>query len=109
MILWLDHLIFGNGYGLASPHCNQRFYWLNDQLYTFSPGLGAQFQSFQWRHPKPGERRQLAGHEVVAFNSSRMWCRVRVSWALTGLPDGCNYKMEKIREVEHRLRNGDIY
>lgn len=67
MILWLDHLIFGNGYGLRSPYFDNRYYWLSGQLYTWSGWLGAQLQSFQWFHPKPGEERRLGGGSTSRF------------------------------------------
>lgn len=91
MILWLDHLIFGDGLGLRSPLHDNRFYWLADErtghreIYTFSGGLGAQLHSIQWRHPKPGEERHLFGRNFVIFNTTRRWGRVYCSWALVGL------------------------
>ena len=100
MILKLDNLIFGNGCGIKSPHCDNVFYWLSGDLYTFSHGLGAQLNSFQWTHPKPGERRTLAGREFVVFNSYRRWVRVNVSWAMTRMPsdiDGMNAAIRKLQ------------
>lgn len=90
MIVWLDHLIFGNGCGLGSPHFDKKFYWLGGkrgQLYHWIGGFGAQIGSFQWTHPKPGERRKLFGHEFTPFDSERCWLRVRVSWATHGITD----------------------
>jgi len=100
MALWLDHKIFGNGFGLGSPFFDQRYYWLVDTsngrqkgrgtLYTFMGGFGAQLHSRQWRHPKPGERRRLAGREFVAFRSSRRWLRVEVAWSMADAPSTSN-------------------
>lgn len=115
MIFWLDHKIFGNGYGLATPYFDGRFYWLSGEIYTFSGGLGAQLTSFQWRHPKPGERRCLAGRQFVPFQSNRyVWwlfrrslfaiplpvCRVCVSWAAVNLPENLDKANEFIRHLE---------
>lgn len=121
MIVWLDHKIFGNGYGLGSPYFDGRFYWLSGQFYTWSGWFGAQLQSFQWRHPKAGERRTLAGREFVVFSSERLfwWLwrdgivsiplplgRVRVSWALTGrdaLPDDIDEANATLRQLQKDL------
>lgn len=80
-ILTIDHLIFGSGRGMGSPFWDQRFYWLSGDLYTFMHGFGAQLHSYQWRHPKPGERRKLAGRDFYPFQSRRRWLRVEVAWA----------------------------
>lgn len=114
MILWLDHLIFGNGRGLASPFFDKRFFWLvdtlrkdrsgrNGELYSWIGGLGAQLRSIQWTHPLPGERRRLAEREFVVFDSHRHGARVEVSWALVRLPDGINAANAAIRELEKEL------
>lgn len=103
MIVWLDHLIFGNGYGLGSPYFDMRFYWLSGEFYTFSGGLGAQLHSFQWTHPRAGERRRLSGREFVVFQSSRRWCRVTVSWALTRLSPDLDTAHKQIRELKNDL------
>ncbi len=97
-MLWLDHLIFGNGYGLKSPYFDNKFYWLVDtsfdrkhergRLYTWIGGLGAQLSSREWTHPKPGECRKLLGREFKPFNSNRKGLRVDVSWAITRWRDG---------------------
>lgn len=103
MIIWLDHFIFGNGNGVGAPFCDQKYYWLvdthnkernekNGQIYTYWPGFGAQLHSFQWFHPRPGEKRHLAGHEFTAFSSMRHGLRVAVSWSITGLPEGIDEK-----------------
>lgn len=110
-MLWLDHLLFGNGRGLASPYFDQRFYWLVDtsmsrkygrgRIYSWSGWFGAQLQSFQWTHPKPGEIRTLAGHGFRPFHSERSWLRVRVSWACGDTPhdlDAANVFLRKLQE-----------
>jgi hypothetical protein len=102
MIVWLDFLIFGRGYGLAQPRFDGRFYWLSGQFYTFIGGLGAQLQSFQWRHPRPGESRRLAGRDYRPFNSRRQGLRVSVSWA-TRLPSDLNEANAEIRKIETEL------
>lgn len=99
-MLWLDHIIFGNGYGMKSPYCDNRFYWLVDTtagrkggpgaLYTFIGGHGAQLASRQWTHPQPGETRTLMGRKFRAFNSTRRGPRVDVSWAMAGMPHAIN-------------------
>lgn len=86
MMLWIDHLIFGNGRGLRSPYFDNRFYWLSGRLYTFMHGHGAQLHSFQWLHPKAGEVRKLSGRDYRVFHSTRRWLRVVVAWS-TRLPD----------------------
>lgn len=84
----IDFLIFGSGHGLGAPYWNQPFYWLVDahskrgDFYTYSAGFGAQLHSYQWRHPKPQERRRLAGMEFAPFHSRRRWGRVEVAWAM---------------------------
>lgn len=103
MILWLDHLIFGNGYGMRTPFWDCPFYWLNGELYTASSGLGAQLHSIQWRHPKPQERRLLCGREFKPFISTRRWLRVQVSWAMVGLPKDINDANATIRQFRTEL------
>lgn len=104
--LTLDHLIFGNGYGMGSPYFDTRFYWLGGQLYTWIGGFGAQLRSHQWTHPRAGERRRLAGYEFVVFDSSRRWLRVEVSWRLVGFPDDLNATNAKIAELHKHLTTG---
>lgn len=121
MIFWLDHRIFGNGRGLGSPYFDQRFYWLSGRIYTWIGGFGAQLQSFQWSHPKPGETRKICGREFRPFSSGRdyLWLwrdsifsiptpisRVRVSWACY-LPDNLDEKNADLRELQKKL--GDHY
>ena len=89
MIVWLDHLIFGNGHGLKSPWCDSRFYWLSGEFYTWSGWFGAQLQSFQWRHPKPGEERVLNKRTYRPFHSYRQWLWLfRNAWVPIPLPIG---------------------
>lgn len=105
MIIALDHLIFGNGYGLKAPYYDSVYYWLDGEFYTFSYGLGAQLNSIQWTHPKPGERRTLAGRGFVVFQSRRRWLRVRVSWAMTRLPDDLDKANAEIRKLKADLQD----
>lgn len=114
MILWLDHKIFGNGHGLASPYFDSKFYWLGGirgEIYTFMQGFGAQLHSFQWRHPLAGERRELFGYKFEPLHSHRnflwLWrdrwfaiptpiCRVSIAWGRIDLPkdlDEANYEL----------------
>jgi hypothetical protein len=114
MILALDHLIFGNGYGMASPFCDARYYWLvdthhqkrsgrNGELYQYGAGFGAQLRSRQWTHPRAGERRRLAGREFVVFHSTRRWFRVEVAWSMVGLPRAIDEANAALRELERDL------
>lgn len=117
MIIWLDHLIFGNGFGLKSPYFDDQFYWLKGELYTWSGWFGAQLQSFQWRHPKAGERRELLGREFRALHSERMFlwvwrryifgfplpiARVRVAWS-TSLPKPLDEANAALRQMQQEL------
>ena len=114
-MIWLDHLIFGNGRGLMSPYFDNRFYWLVDtmrgrktgrgRLYTFSHGFGAQLHSKEWRHPKAGTRRRLIGRDFVIFQSSRRWLRVDVSWAMVGMPRPIDEANEAIRRLSADLNS----
>jgi hypothetical protein len=112
-MLFLDHLIFGNGHGLASPYFDDRFYWLSGRLYTWIGGFGAQLTGFQWRHPLPGEQRKIRGLVFRPFQSRRqfLWlfgmiptpiARVAVSWA-TKLPDDLNEANAFLREFQRTL------
>lgn len=91
MIPVVDFWLFGNGKGLAAPGFSQTFYWLPYEIdgkrfgsfYHWIGGFGAQLGSFQWTHPKPGERRLIKGREYYAYNSRRKNIRVSVSWATT--------------------------
>lgn len=113
MIVWLDHLIFGNGFGLKSPSCDAKFYWLDGELYTWNGWFGAQLQSFQWRHPNAGERRKLIFREFKPVHSERMyrWLwgivpipigRVRIAWACA-LPKGIDEANASLREMQKEL------
>jgi len=101
--IWLDFLIFGNGHGMAQPYFDGRFYWLSGRFYKWIGGLGAQLSSCQWRHPRPGETRKLAGREYRPFSSRRSWLRVQVSWALVGLPKDLNEANALLRQIENEL------
>ncbi|WP_316207434.1 hypothetical protein [Bradyrhizobium sp. SZCCHNR3118] len=116
-MLWLDHKIFGNGHGMKSPYWDNRFYWLSGKLYTWIGGFGAQLESRQWRHPKPGEQRILGDRIFRPFNSHRqfLWlfrdslfpiptpiCRVSVSWA-TNLPADLDERNFCLSEFQCRL------
>jgi hypothetical protein len=113
MIVWLDQRIFGNGHGLKSPYWDDVYYWLSGDFYTWSGWFGAQLQSFQWRHPKAGERRRLAGREFRALHSNReflwLWivplpiCRVRVAWSGVGLPKPIAEANEALRKLQTEL------
>ncbi|OYU91941.1 MAG: hypothetical protein CFE29_03590 [Bradyrhizobiaceae bacterium PARB1] len=120
MIMWLDHKVFGNGHGLASPYFDDKFYWLSGQLYTWMGGLGAQLHSFQWRHPLASERRKLFGYEFQVFHSRRqflwLWrdrwfaiptpiCRVSVAWARTDLPRDLNEANAELRHMATQVGN----
>lgn len=108
--LGLDHLIFGNGFGLASPLGDARYYWLGGErhgtLYTFGPGFGAQLRNFQWTHPKPGERRMLGGRWYTVFQSRRRWFRVEVTWAVEGLPSEPAKALSMLKDLESSLGRG---
>jgi hypothetical protein len=116
-MLFLDHKIFGNGHGLASPYFDDRFYWLSGHLYTWIGGFGAQLTSFEWRHPLPGEQRKIRGRTFRPFQSRRqfLWLfrdtifavptpisRVSVSWATT-LPADLNEANAFLREFKRDL------
>lgn len=106
MILWLDHLIFGNGRGLKSPYWDNVYFWLDGQLYTFFGGFGAQLHSFQWRMPQFRERRILCGREFQVFNAQRTWGRVRVSWGM--IPPTSDYAdIESLRKDLCDARGND--
>lgn len=118
MILWLDHKIFGNGYGLGSPYFDNKFYWLSGELYTFMQGFGAQLHSIQWRHPLAGERRRLFGYDFEPLHSRRyflwLWrdgafpiptpiCRVMVFWSRVDLPKNLNEANAELRHMEQQI------
>lgn len=118
MTLTLDQWIFGSGHGLKSPYFDDIYFWLvdtsasqgggkrsaaNGQRYTWIGGLGAQLRSFEWRTPKPGTRRLLAGREFVVFNASRRGLRVDVAWKLVDLPRPLDEANAAIRELSALL------
>lgn len=120
---WLARKVFGNGCGTGAPHFDTVAYWLVDtkskrdgrhgRFYTWIGGFGAQLNSFEWRCPKPGTRRRLAGLEFEVFNVSRGWVRDpwlgfrlfpilwSVSWRHTKLKPGCDVTV--IRKMRSRL------
>lgn len=102
MIRPLDFWLFGNGYGCGAPLCDQVFYWLSGGFYTWIGGHGAQLQSFQWRHPRPGEVRRICGVDFRPFNSNRTGPRVRVSWAAS-LPCPLNEANDWLRQFKAHL------
>lgn len=108
MILWLDHLIFGDGHGMKSPYFDDRFYWLNGELYTFMHGFGAQLHSYQWTHPIAGERRHLCGRDFKPFHSKRRWFRVEVAWAWVELPRDIDAANAELRQLAKEL-GGEHY
>jgi hypothetical protein len=97
--LWLAFKLFGSGYGLGAPSSDQTFYWLAGRFYTWFGGFGAQLQSFEFRCPKPGEERTIAGRHFRPFNVSRTWPMWRVSWAT----DRIN-SVEDIRDLEKAIK-----
>lgn len=120
MIVWLDQKIFGNGYGIKSPHWDDVYYWLSGELYTWIGGFGAQLCSFQWAHPKPGEERILAGRRFKPYFSTRRWlwlfrgsvfqiplpmCRVQVSWEID-MPDGIDNMNNEIHKLKKDIQGG---
>lgn len=104
-MLWLDHLLFGNGNGIKSPYFDNIFYCLSGRLYTYSFGYGAQLHSTQWFHPIAGEKRVLAGETFVVFNSTRRWLRVQVAWSLVRLPEDITNAANAIRKFKAKLDN----
>ena len=91
MIVWLDHLAFGNGHGMKSPFSNNMFYWLSGDMYTFFAGYGAQFTSWRWFFPDENEKVVLeigdSTYTLVPFSSRRNWLRVIVTWRCLEMPD----------------------
>jgi len=113
MSLTIDHAIFGNGYGIATPYHDGRFYWLVDtskgrnagkgRLYTWIGGFGAQLRSFEWRMPRPGTERVLSGYRFRPFNVSRRRFRYDVSWARVDLPREIDASNAALREMQERI------
>lgn len=101
--LALDFALFGNGNGLGVPYFDGKFYWLDGRFYIWQGWLGAQLASFQWCHPRAGERRRLNDRIYVVLHSSRRWFRVRVAWCLVGLPDDASAALAMIRQVRGEL------
>jgi len=114
-MLWLDFLLFGNGYGMQSPYHDDKFYWLvdtnqkdrkgkNGRLYRFCGGLGAQLQSYEWFAPPAGTRRTLCGVEYK-INYTIRYCLLRVecSWEAVDAPPGLDAKHAYIRMLKSEL------
>lgn len=109
----LDWMLFGNGYGMKSPYCDDIFYWLHDYtdsntrqrgcFYQWIGGFGAQLTSREWRMPKPGTRRRIAGRNFVVFQASRRLLRVEVSWAMVDLPKDIDEANAAIRSLKGDL------
>lgn len=111
--------IFGDGHGMAAPTLNQRFYWLVDlnglkgRFYSFSPGLGAQLESYEFRRPRVGEERRFGKLRFVPFQQARGYVRDpffdlpliplmwRVSWRCIDLPPKAT--AEDVRAIEKEL------
>jgi hypothetical protein len=108
----IDFLIFGNGYGLGAPRCEQSFHWLKDTrtgkcaMYHEDGWFGAQLVSFQWFNPQVGERRRLLGREFVAVSARRRWLRVSISWSqrLSEDTDQANKFLHKFFDDLRNLR-----
>lgn len=124
MMSWLVMHIFGNGHGTGAPYFDTKAYWLVDtqdlrehgtgHWYMWIGGAGAQLQSFEWRAPKPGTQRRLAGRTFRVFNVSRGYikipffggrlevipCMWSVSWASIGVKS-----IDEIRRMEKSLGN----
>lgn len=95
MILWFVFKRFGNGWGVASPYFDDKFYWLSScrgkksasNWYKWAGGFGAQLESFEWKTPPAGSKRVLFGREFRLFSVDRRFPITRCAWALVG---GCN-------------------
>lgn len=112
---------FGNGHGMAAPYFDQTFYWLNDRtlnqgkakgrFYTWIGGFGAQLGSFEWRCPKPGTRRVLAGTTFTVFtaNRSRFGLMWDVTWSIVDFPQhDINAANTMLAEVKSRLGSASL-
>ena len=112
MILSLDFMIFGNGFGLGAPYFAQTFYWLpytmdgdekrRGDFYTFMGGFGAQLISRQWTHPNAGETRLIKGRKFRPLHSRRRWLRVEVAWGMK-LPKDIDQANAEIRALRRDL------
>lgn len=106
MIIWLDHLLFGNGRGLKSPCFDNDFYWLKDrnsgksEIYVWSGWFGSQLKSFQWKYPCVGEERVLCGETFIPKSATTRFGRVMVNWGLVGEVDN-----ERLFSLQHSLDN----
>lgn len=110
--LAIDHMFFGSGRGMSSPLSDARYYWLVDSLenegdlYTFGHGHGAQLHSWQWLHPKPGERRCLVGRHFTPLHSRRSGLRVCVAWSWRDLPRGTDEANIALRKMAEEIGRG---
>ena len=108
----LAMMLFGNGGGMKEPYFDGVFYWLNDgngspaRFYKFSGGFGAQLHSFEFRAPKAGTRRVLAGREYVVFNTSRSWLGLmhQASWSAQDLPKETGEQIAHIASIKAELQ-----
>lgn len=97
--IWLDFLLFGNGFGTGAPFWDTTFYWKGGRFYTFMHGHGAQLHSFEWTVPYPGTRRTIGGKKFEAFSAHRKGPRVHVSWAWVDLPRDLDEANAAIRQL----------
>lgn len=108
--LWLDWKLFGNGYGMASPICDDTFFWLKDsitdkqRLYTHSIGFGSQLSCCEWRTPRIGEERVLMNQRFVVVLTQRRGPRVIVEWSLVGEVDLA--RLTILKNHIHEWRHG---
>jgi hypothetical protein len=106
--LWLDFLIFGNGFGIGAPAFPQTFTWYEGRFYSWIGGFGAQLQSFEWRCPPAGTRRRIAGRDYRVFNASRRWLRCRVAWELCRFPHDINEANALLPVLKRELQEAYI-
>lgn len=104
--LWLDHLIFGNGHGMATPYWRGSFYWLDHELYWRTGAFGSQLASVQWSTPAPQERRTLLpGRTFQPYSASRRWGRCLVTWRAVDFPADLNQGHAYLQQLDHDLAN----
>lgn len=104
-MLWLDHLIFGDGYGLRSPSCDDVYYWVGGKLIVWSGGYGSQLNTFQWFKPNVEDRIKVCGYEMRPFLSQRgrFPLRWRVSWCFVSHPDKSSEHNAQITDLRNKL------
>lgn len=88
MIGWLDWRLFGNGNGLGLKKHGLTLHYLDGRFYKYSPGLGAQLYSFEWRKLAPGTKRRLANRTFRVLCANRRGPRVMVAWGMVPAPNG---------------------